>query len=86
MKYFTKPHVREQTPRQHVHSAVNEGWVQGGSFVSSILAGAALGYLLDLWLGTDPWLVVIGILLGSYSGFMKMWHYSKRMEDQSRDS
>lgn len=57
----------------------------GGSFASSILAGAALGYLADLWLGTDPWLVVIGIVAGSYSGFMRLWHYSKQMEDQARD-
>ena len=33
----------------------------------------------DQWLGTDPWLVIIGILLGTYSGFMKVWHYSKKM-------
>ncbi|MGD2102433.1 MAG: AtpZ/AtpI family protein [Acidimicrobiia bacterium] len=77
--------MKQQSPRQQVHSAVDEGWVHGGSFVSSILAGAALGYLLDLWLGTDPWLVVIGIVAGSYSGFMRMWHYSKRLEEQTRD-
>ncbi len=36
---------------------------------------------LDLWLGTDPWFVVIGILVGSYSGFVRMWHLSKQMEN-----
>lgn len=77
--------MREQTPRQQVHSAVSEGWVQGGSFASSVLAGALLGYLADRWLGTEPWLVVIGIVLGSYSGFMRMWHYSKRLEEDIRD-
>jgi len=59
--------------------------VQGGSFASSVLAGALLGYLADRWLGTAPWLVVIGIVLGSYSGFMRMWHYSKRLEEEIRD-
>lgn len=59
--------------------------MQGGSFASSILSGAILGYLADLWLGTDPWLVVVGIVAGSYSGFMLMWRYSKRLEDETRD-
>jgi F0F1-type ATP synthase assembly protein I len=44
-----------------------------------------LGFLTDSWLNTEPWFVVIGILLGSYSGFMRMWHYSKTMEDDPRE-
>ena len=57
--------------------------MQGGSFLSSILAGALVGYLLDLWLGTDPWLVVTGIVLGSYAGFARVWQYLKRMDGKS---
>jgi ATP synthase protein I len=77
--------VKQQTPSQQVHSAISDGWMEGGSFISSILAGALLGYLADRWLGTDPWLVTVGIILGSYSGFMKMWHYSKSLKDVTRD-
>ena len=58
-----------------------EGWVSGGAFLGSILSGTLLGYLADLWLGTDPWLVVVGIVVGSYSGFVRMWHLSKQMEN-----
>jgi F0F1-type ATP synthase assembly protein I len=59
--------------------------MEGGSFVSSILAGMLLGYLADLWLGTEPWLVVIGILAGAYSGFMRLWRYSVKMEEDPRE-
>lgn len=68
---------QESTTRQ-VHSAVHEGWVQGGSFLGSILSGTLLGYLADRWLGTEPWLVVVGIVVGSYSGFLNMWRYAKK--------
>jgi ATP synthase protein I len=64
---------------------LTSGWVASGAFLGSILSGAFLGYLADRWLGTEPWLVVIGIILGSYSGFMTMWKYSKRMEDVPRE-
>lgn len=59
--------------------------MQGGSFLSSILAGTLLGYLLDMWLGTDPWLVVIGVCLGSYAGFVKVWDYMKQLDDIPRE-
>ena len=73
--------MNNDTPTQQVHSAVNEGWMQGGSFFGSVVAGILVGFLADRWLGTAPWLVVIGIVVGSYAGFMNLWHYSKRMEE-----
>jgi ATP synthase protein I len=78
--------MKHETSHQHVGRAVSEGWLQGGSFSASILSGTLLGYLADMWLGTAPWLVVVGILLGSYSGFMNMWHYSKKSEEAGRGS
>lgn len=77
--------MKQERTTTQVGRAVNDGWMEGGSFVSSILAGMLLGYLADLWLGTDPWLVVIGILAGSYSGFVRVWKYSEKMEEDPRE-
>ena len=60
-------------------AAVREGWVEGGSFLGSLIAGTLLGFVLDRLLGTTPWLVVVGIVLGSYSGFMRVWRYTKAL-------
>lgn len=76
--------MQHESHTRQIHSAVDEGWVQGGSFLNSVLAGTILGLLGDHWLGTDPWLVVIGAILGFYSGFMTMWSHSKTMEDHPR--
>jgi ATP synthase protein I len=73
--------MKNDTPHQQVGRAVNEGWLRGGSFTASILSGMLLGYVADKWLGTDPWLVVVGILLGSYSGFLNIWRYLKKLEE-----
>ena len=75
---------QEASPGPEFRSSA-EGWVASGSFLGSILSGALLGYLADIWLGTDPWLVVIGIVVGSYSGFMRMWQLSKQMENGPHD-
>jgi ATP synthase protein I len=36
---------------------------------SSVVSFCALGWLLDRWLGTKPWLLVMGIVLGAAAGF-----------------
>ena len=39
------------------------------SLFASVLAGLIVGWLLDRWLGTNPWLLVTGIVLGAVAGF-----------------
>jgi F0F1-type ATP synthase assembly protein I len=76
--------MNPMSSREPEASSSAEGWVASGAFLGSILSGTLLGYLADLWLGTDPWLIVIGIVAGSYSGFVRMWHLSKQMENGPR--
>lgn len=77
--------MREDSITRQTTSAVSDGWMEGGSFFSSIIAGTLLGYFLDLWLGTEPWLVIIGIVLGSYAGFLKIWAMVKNQEAFTRE-
>ena len=39
------------------------------SFPVAVLLPAALGWLADRWLGTSPWLVFLGFVLGLVAGF-----------------
>ncbi len=81
-----KPTVKNESATEQVAAAMGDGWIQGGSFLGSILSGTLLGYLADMWLGTDPWLVVTGVLLGSYAGFMNVWQQLKKAEGPNRES
>jgi ATP synthase protein I len=73
--------MQNESVTKHVTAAVTEGWMEGGSFLGSILAGTGLGLGLDWWLGTTPWLVIIGVVLGSYSGFARVWQSIKNQPD-----
>lgn len=64
--------------RQGVTSAVSEGWVAGGSFFGSIMAGTVLGWMADRWMDTDPWLLVAGVTAGAYTGFHRMWRIGRK--------
>jgi len=55
--------------------------MEAAGFFSSILAGFLLGLLGDRLLGTEPLLVVAGIIAGSATGFWKMWQLAKRQDD-----
>jgi F0F1-type ATP synthase assembly protein I len=49
-----------------------------GGLFASILAGLLLGLALDAWLTTQPVFTIIGIVLGSTTGFWKMWKMANR--------
>ena len=76
--------MKQDTPTKQPHAAPSNGWSRSGSFLESILAGALIGYLLDLWWGTEPWMVIIGFVLGCYTGFMRIWAMLKEQDAYDR--
>jgi ATP synthase protein I len=51
--------------------AGKSGLVYGAIFslVAAVIVMLGVGWVLDRWLGTTPWLLVGGIVLGSVVGF-----------------
>jgi ATP synthase protein I len=45
----------------------------GLSFVLAIVMGFGGGYLLDRWLGTEPWLTFLGFILGIAAGVTNVY-------------
>lgn len=42
----------------------------GIAMVAAVAIGLAIGYWLDRWLGTDPWLTMVFALFGIAAGFL----------------
>ena len=55
------------------------------TFAGTLLAGMAVGYYggrwLDRWLGTDPWLQLLGLMLGVVAAFRVLWRTLQRQGD-----
>ena len=52
-----------------------------GTVISSnVVGGVLLGYLLDHWLMTGPWLTVAGVILGTAGAFVSVYRIIKRLE------
>ena len=57
----------------------------GMTLVLATVIGLAAGYYLDRWLGTSPWLVMIGLGLGIVAGFVNFFRSVKRAERNADD-
>lgn len=49
------------------------------SLFAAVVAGLFLGWLLDRWLGTGPWLLLTGIVLGSAAGLYEFVRSSSKL-------
>lgn len=47
---------------------------------ASVISLAGLGWLLDRWLETAPWLLVTGIVLGSVVGFYQFIRITSKLK------
>jgi len=45
---------------------------------ASVVSFCGLGWLLDKWLTTEPWLLVVGIVLGSAVGLFEFVRLSSK--------
>jgi len=50
----------------------------GIQMVTPTLVGAGVGYLLDFYLGTKPWIMVVGLFLGGAAGFRDVYRLVKK--------
>lgn len=53
-------------------SGLSRGLRLGSEFIAAILVGAGIGYLLDLWLNTSPWLMLVMVLVGFAAGVLNV--------------
>lgn len=41
--------------------------------VAALIVGGVLGFLLDRWLGSSPWLLLLGLLLGAGAAVLNVY-------------
>lgn len=58
----------------------------GIALVLSTVIGLAGGYYADRWLGTTPWLTLIGLILGIVAGFVNLFRSIKTAGRENNDS
>jgi len=61
--------VKSEDDQQETNRKSGLAYAAGFSLFSAVVAGLIAGWLMDRWLGTRPWLLVAGIVLGAVLAF-----------------
>ena len=61
---------------------VRYGWALALVYelMGTCVAGAVIGWLLDRWLGSAPWALVLCTLLAVVGGFVRLVRAARRLE------
>ncbi len=55
----------------------------GTELVAAVVVGTIIGFILDTWFGTKPWLIIVFFFLGSVAGILNIIRTAKRMQKES---
>ena len=55
----------------------------GTELVAAVVVGTIIGFILDSWFGTKPWLIIVFFFLGSVAGILNIIRTAKRMQKES---
>lgn len=76
---------------QRKHGAIEARTPWGGGIqvgielVAGVAGGVLFGWALDSWLGTAPWLLIVGFVLGAAAGTLNAWRWMQRFEQRTRE-
>ena len=52
----------------------------GTELVAAVAVGTIIGFILDNWFGTKPWLIIIFFFLGSIAGMLNVIRTARNMQ------
>ncbi len=61
------------SPVRMASGAMGQGFRFALEIVITTVVGSAIGWQLDRWLGTKPWLLLLFMLLGLAAGFINLF-------------
>jgi ATP synthase protein I len=54
----------------------------GTELVAAVAVGTIIGFILDSWFDTKPWLIIIFFFLGSAAGMLNVMRTANRMQKE----
>ena len=54
----------------------------GTDLVAAVAVGTIIGFILDSWFDTKPWLIIIFFFLGAIAGILNVIRTANRMQEK----
>ena len=71
-----------QTDIEKKGSFMGSAFKLGTELVASVAVGTIIGFILDSWFDTKPWLIIIFFFLGTAAGILNVIRTANRMQKE----
>ena len=68
--------------REKRGSFMGSAFKLGTELVSAVAVGTIIGFLLDSWFDTKPWLIIIFFFLGAAAGMLNVIRAANKMQKE----
>ena len=73
---------QKQSENEKRGSFIGNAFRLGTEMVAAVLVGTIIGFILDSWFDTKPWLIVIFFFLGAAAGMLNVIRAANRMQKE----
>ena len=80
--------AKKKIKKQIENDNENRGSFMGGAFklgtelVAAVAVGTIIGFILDNWFDTKPWLIIIFFFLGAAAGMLNVIRAANKMQKE----
>ena len=71
-----------QSDEEKKGSFMGNAFKLGTELVAAVAVGTIIGFILDTWFDTKPWLIIIFFFLGAASGMLNVIRTANRMQKE----
>ena len=80
--------AKSKNQKKYLSEGEKRGSFMGNAFklgtelVAAVGVGTIIGFILDSWFGTKPWLIIIFFFLGAAAGMLNVFRTANRMQKE----
>ena len=89
--FKTRLKIAKSKIKKQIHSeSEKKGLFMGSAFklgtelIAAVAVGTIIGFILDSWFGTKPWLIIIFFFLGTAAGILNVIRTANRMQKENK--
>ena len=77
-KILKKSNISKQSSSSNLGTALK----MSTELVAAVVVGTIIGFILDSWFGTKPWLILIFFFVGVVAGILNVVRSAKNMQSK----
>ena len=73
---------RSKSTKQSPSSKLGIAFKMSTEMVATVIVGTIIGFILDNWFGTKPWLILIFFFVGVAAGILNVFRSAKNIQNK----